>query len=475
MVKPALLLISGNTIYFVLLLVRNLLVARLIAIEDYGIAATFAISMAVVQMMSDLGLQQLIIQDRDGDDQELQATLQGFQVFRSVISGVVLFLLAGPIARFLSISEVTWAFQLLAVTPILAGFVHFDIHRVTRSMVFLPTVQSKVFPALVSLVMVWPLYKYFGDYRVMLYALLGQSVATLLVSHLVAKRPYRLGFDLTIVRRAFKFGWPLLLNSVLLFAVFHGEKIVVGRELGMAELAIFAMGITLTLQPVMVIISSVQSFFLPQLSAAKDDPKLFGHLSRTLLQLSLLNGTVFVLLTTMFYWEIVTIMLSDEYFPLVPLLTWLAILQSLRMFKSGAAITSVAYGKTSNAMLANIFRVVSIPVSWYFAATTGNVYIVVAVATVGESLGYLTSLILLRYRIGITLSQMILPIVATLAIMGLAGMKDSLLSSTGFLSNSLNYWIVMVFMMLVLIASMGDLRRYLLERILRRKPSSAAD
>jgi len=119
MVKPALLILSGNAAASGLLLIRNLLVAALIPVSDYGIAATFAIAMAVVEMASTFGLQQQIVQSAKGEDPCFQAALQGFQVMRGALAGVVLFILAGPIATFMGIAEVTWAYRVLAVVPVL--------------------------------------------------------------------------------------------------------------------------------------------------------------------------------------------------------------------------------------------------------------------------------------------------------------------------------------------------------------------
>ncbi|NJM81628.1 MAG: oligosaccharide flippase family protein [Tabrizicola sp.] len=96
MFKSALLILSGQAFTSILLLLRNLIVARLISVEDYGIAATFAISMSIVEMMTTIGLHQLIIQDKDGEDPRLQSVLQGFHLFRSLFSGLILFLLAIP-------------------------------------------------------------------------------------------------------------------------------------------------------------------------------------------------------------------------------------------------------------------------------------------------------------------------------------------------------------------------------------------
>ncbi len=71
----------------ILMMVRNLLVARLISLQDYGLASTFVLAVTIVEMMSALGLQQQMVQSKQGDEPYLQASLQGFQAFRGVING----------------------------------------------------------------------------------------------------------------------------------------------------------------------------------------------------------------------------------------------------------------------------------------------------------------------------------------------------------------------------------------------------
>ena len=55
-------------------------------------------------------------------------------------------------------------------------------------------------PAVASVLAIWPLSLAFGDYRVMLYAMLIGIALTTLLSHLLAERPYRLSFDRAVFR-----------------------------------------------------------------------------------------------------------------------------------------------------------------------------------------------------------------------------------------------------------------------------------
>lgn len=397
-----------------MLLLRNLLVARLISVEDYGIAATFAICMAIVEMLSNLGTQQLIVQDDNGNDPEMQAGLQGFQAFRGLLSGLVLFAIATPIARFLHVEHIAWAYKILALVPVLNGLMHFDIYRLNRQLRYLPFILSNSVPAFISVLLIWPLFEVFGDYRVMLYAVIIQNIGMVVTSHLVAERPYRMKFERAMVGHILKFGWPLMINSLLLFAVFNGDRLIVGRELGLESLAIFSMGVTLTLTPTLVIARSTQSFFLPQLSAAKSEPEKFAHLSMATMQTSIVNGLLMILGILCFGAPFISFVLGEKYTALIALITWLSILQATRVFRTGCSVVALSLGKTANAMVANGFRALALLPAWYVAATGGSLVWIIWIAITGEAVGYLASLIMVRWRLRVNLRPMLMPISAAL-------------------------------------------------------------
>lgn len=409
MFRTALLILSGNAATSLLLLARNLTVAWLIPVADYGVAATFAVAMAVVEMMSALGLQQQIIQAKQGDEPRFQAALQGFQVLRGIAAGAVLFLLAAPMAAFLGIPEAAWAYQVLAVVPVLNAAQHFDVHRLNRQMVFGPLILSKAAPAILSLVALWPLARWFGDWQVMLWAILVQAATGVVASHLVARRPYRLLFDRTIMAQSFRFGWPLLVNGVLMFFVFQGDKLIVGRELGTEALAIFAMGMTLTLTPTLVIAGSIGNFFLPQLVAARGDDPRFHHLAMVVIEAILAVGLLFVSAVVLAGGPVVFALLGEKYASLVPLLVPLAVMQAVRMAKAGPAIVALALGHTGNAMVANLVRMLAIPAGWYVAATSGDLGLIIWVIILGEIASQGTALVLVARRSALSWTDLSLP------------------------------------------------------------------
>lgn len=414
-------ILSGNVATSALTLLRNLLIARLISVEDYGIAATYAMIMTLVEMVSTLGMQQQIVQSRDGDDPHFQASLQGFNLARGLISAAVMWLAADWIAQFMGIPEIAWAYQILALVPIFNALQHFDIYRLTREMKFGPQIASTTLPALASLLVVWPVAQIWTDHRVMLISILVQIGLMMAISHLVAARRFRLRLDRDVTLSALKFGWPLLVNNLLLFAVFNGDRVIVGREMGMETLAILAMGYTLTLTPTIVLAKSAQSFFLPQLSSLQDAPDQFTPLAMATLQAVILLSLVFLIGLIILGGPFVALVLGDKYAALPPLLIWLGIMQVLRVAKAGGAIVALARGQTSNAMWANMVRLAALGVAWTAVTNGGGLWAVILIGCIGEFLGFAVSLWLLKSRLKLPLKPLAMPAMISAAALALAG------------------------------------------------------
>ncbi|MCK0168696.1 oligosaccharide flippase family protein [Jannaschia sp. S6380] len=397
MPRPALLILSGNAAASGLLFARNLTVAALIPVADYGIAATFALAMAAVEMATAFGLQQQIVQARDGDDPRLQDALAGFQLLRGALAGLALFLLAGPMAAFLAIPEAAWAYRLLALVPLLNAMQHLDIHRMNRSDRFGPLMATGTAPALLSLLLVWPLAAWLGDWRIMLGAILAQAVAAAILSHAMAERPWRPRVDRALWARTLRFGWPMLVNAVILFLVFQADKLAVGHILGMEALGVFAMGVTLTLTPSLIAGKSIQTALLPRLSARAGSAG-FVPTAHAALTASMLAGLALAICGVAAGWLAAPLLAGTGYGALSILLGPLAILQGLRVAKTGSVVVALARGWTGNAALSNLPRVGALVLGIAALSAGAELTVLIWLGCLGEAVGFALSLHLVRRR-----------------------------------------------------------------------------
>lgn len=465
MFRSAFLILSGNTLASLLLLVRSVVIAHLISVSDFGVASTFALALSIIEMVSALGVQQQIVQHADGDDPRFQNTLHGVQGVRAIINSMLLFLLAGPIAGFFNVPDAAWAYRVMALVPLLTGLVHLDPHRMNRRMEYRHTLAISVISALVSVLAIWPLSHFFTDYSLMLYIVVIQSLTAFVLSHILAERPYRWAFDRAVIRESLRFGWPVILGAILLFLVFNGERLIIGRQLGMGALAVFSMAFSLVLTPTLVLEGSAQSFFLPQLSAARDDRERFVHLSMATLQCFLMLGAVTLIGVALLGAPVVHLLLGPKYAAALPILTWLAILQGIRVTKAGSSAITLAQGHSETGMVSSLMRVALMPVAWYVTTLGGSLLEVIWIGCAGEIVGFIASLALARYRLKLALGPVLPALGAVVVMLGVGvlhaqgqSMPDRLLVSPWISGTGL------VLLLGLVIAASRDLRLYIRNR-----------
>ncbi len=396
--RPLLLLLSGNGGVALLTLARNIFAARLIGLEDFGIAVSFAILLSVVEMVTTLGAQQMIVQDANGHQEDVQASLHFVQLSRGILGALLIYACAEHAARFMGTPEVTWAYKTLALVPLLSGLIHMDAWRYQRAQRFAPLVCIQVAPALLALLLVWPLYIKFGDFRVLLIATVVQAAGGLVMSWLVAERRYFVGLNREHLNGIVRFGWPLALNGVLLLGVFHGEKLIVGYLQGPAPLALLAMGFTLTLTPALILGRSLQSYALPILVSKRGDPYALDAAATTIIRLCLLAGLALAA-TLLVVAPVIPLALGDDFAPVLNLMPMLAVLHGLRIARAGVSAVALAIGTTTNAALGNVPRILALPIIYYLLKDGGMLPSVLWVAAAAEAAGLCLSYVVLRLRL----------------------------------------------------------------------------
>ena len=218
------------------MLVRNILLAGLLGPERMGLAVMLAIVLRCLEMGSYLAADRLLVQARDGNAPGFQANAHGLEVVRGLRSGRARTVLADPAAVAFGYPETAWAFAALGLVPALRGFVHLDYRRLQRKLRFGQTLKVESTANLVGTAAVWPALHWTGDYSALLWVSLAQALAHVVMSHAVARRPYRVRFDRLYLGRMLSFGWPMLLNGLVMFGVFQGDRLIVALSVSPEEL-----------------------------------------------------------------------------------------------------------------------------------------------------------------------------------------------------------------------------------------------
>lgn len=394
----AVVLMGGNLGGAFLILLRNLLIARMISVEDFGIASTFAIAVTLIETGTNLGIDRMIVQDRRGGQRSFQSALHTIQILRGCIGAVAMLALANGYAHIMGVPQLGWAYQCLALIPLIRGFLHLDIFRAQRQMQFqqfaLVTVLSNVLAVLAA----FPLAIWLQDFRVMLCAVLVQQSAFVLISHLVASSRYGLGWNTSVFSDALRFGLPLLLNGLVVFATLNGDQVLIGSFLGMEVLGWFAVAFSLTLVPATIAANTSQSLLLPRLARIRQDHAAFAERAGVTLGVTFVLAISLALVLAVIGPFAVEVLFGARYAQAAEILPLLALLQGIRVAKAGPAIIAIARADTRDPLFANLARLAFLPAAVIVLGAGGDVPSLIFVAIAGESAALVVALALLMRR-----------------------------------------------------------------------------
>jgi O-antigen/teichoic acid export membrane protein len=461
LLKSIAVLAGGRTGVASLTFARNILVARLIPVEDYGIASTFVIALAFIELIGDLALDRMVVQDREGGNRRFVGVIQTLMLARGALLAGLLFALAGPIAAVFNHPELTWAYQVFAVAPLLRSLNNLDVVRMQRQMAFGPQIKAELTGAAVSLAALWPLTLWLGDFRVMLVALIGDHLIRCLMTQVLAERRFALAWDGAIVRRAIRFGLPLLFSGMLAFIALQGDRVLVGNRFTAVDLGLFSAAVTLAMTPCLIAARIAQTFFLPLLARVQDDQARFDAQAALTLQTMLCLGA-----GAAFAFALVGPLLFDIAFGdkmaagrvyVVPI----GIAYAVLLARSGSMQpVALARGFTLNPLLGNLVRLVSLPVAFLLVQRGGGILDIILVGIVAELAALALTASLLRFKVKVLAPARLLPgYLLGLALVG-ALVLPLITDRTGD-------WLlpVQAGLLLGVLAACGDLRRALLSRL----------
>jgi O-antigen/teichoic acid export membrane protein len=391
---------------------RNVILAWFLSRADFGVAATFAITLSLLDMLSDLSADVLLVQAPDGDSPRLQATAQFLQAVRCAAQAALILLLSQPVASLFKVPSAAWAFRCLALAPLVRGFIHLDNRRVRRDMRYVPGVLVEVGGQLIPTLAAWPLAAAFHDYRAAVWLMLVQVVSATVVSHLVAERAYRWAWDRALAARIMRFSWPLLVNGLLLFAIMQGDRVLVGAfpAYTPADLGVYSVAFLLVATPTITLTRVVSVMLLPLLSRAQDEPARFLRRYELCTQTVSLVALVVMIPFIVAGGELVTLIYGPKYAGAGAFIGWFAAMQGVRLLRVAPTLAAMSKADTVNSMVTNLVRVTMLIPAIVAAALGEPLAWIAAAGFVGEVLAFAAAVRRLVRRQGVPVGLCLRPV-----------------------------------------------------------------
>ncbi|MFK7871001.1 MAG: oligosaccharide flippase family protein [Roseobacter sp.] len=365
-------------------LARSIVFAWAIGPDELGRAMMLALTVRLVEMVSDVGIDRLLVQAPDGECARLQSELHGTAMLRGGVCALMLVALAPVMAALFSDGPSASAYAVLAIIPLLRGAVHLDYRRVERSFHYVKLAIVEGSATLAMAISVLPAVWVFSDHRAMSVVLVCHAIAYALLSHFVADRPYALKLSTTTLRRAWVFGAPLILNAGLLFLTFYADRLIVAQAYSWTALALYAVAVQLALLPAQIVGRAAASLVLPALRLAlvQGDP---GDIWKRCLLVHVALACAMAAGFAIVAPPAIALVYGEAFRPDTALAVALALAAGFRILRTPFSQLAVATGRTGDPARANIIRMLALIPIAVFAAAGLPLAAIAAAAALGEA------------------------------------------------------------------------------------------
>lgn len=249
----------------------NVVLSRLLNPEIFGMMLIINTVRQGVELSSDLGFAQNVIQNKAGDRPAFFNTVWIMQMLRGCLLGAIMFFGANFVSQLYSVPAS--ALELSAATLFMAGMTSTSIYLLHRN---LQLAKLNLFELVQDIL---------GAALAIIAALLSPTVVSLVLAMLVAQSIRALSsYALTMYRNRFqfdrghaieilKFGRWIFLSSILMFLCASFDRLYLGKVASLSALGIYGIARALSDVPTLLAARIGYSVIFPLVSSTQSDPR----------------------------------------------------------------------------------------------------------------------------------------------------------------------------------------------------------
>ena len=369
--------------------IRTVVLARLLAPEDFGLFGIALLSLSILQKFTQTGFGAALIQKKKEIKPYLD-TVWTVNLFKNTVFALILFIAAPLVGIFFNEPKAILLVKVLSITAFLGGLANIGTIYFRKEIEFHKLVKLQISTSITDMVVAITAAVYLRNVWALVYGFIAARIVGIFVSYKI--HPYRphFDFDLKKAKELFGFGKWVLGSSVLSFLITQGDDIFVGKLLGVAALGFYQMAYRLSNMPATEITHLISQVTFPAYSKMQDDiPRLRESYLRVVQFIAFLTfplaGAIFVLAP-----DFTKIFLGEKWMAIVPVLQILVFAGLLRsiMATTGPIFLSVGKPKIETKWQVIQFSVLIVliygfTVKWGIAGTALAVVFSTAVSTIG--------------------------------------------------------------------------------------------
>jgi O-antigen/teichoic acid export membrane protein len=321
--------LGGNWLSRVLGLIKLIILARLLSPIDFGIIGLAILSVNVLNVFSETGVEAALIQkDKIGRTELDIAWTLG--IVRGLLLFTLLFLSAGLIASYFDNMTLKPVLRAMSATFLLGGFTNIGIIYFQKELDF----KKKVILDSIADISGAVSAVFLAFYIRNVWALVAGTIVWVMVKCLASYslHPYRpkIRWDWPVAKNLLNYGKHIFWISVVTFIVTSGDDALVGKLLGLTTLGFYTMAYNIANVPVSSLTGIIGRISFPAYSIMQKNPERLKEAFRKIFETVLIILLPFTVLIILLARDFTSIFLGDKWLPIVPVLQILCLLGLFR-------------------------------------------------------------------------------------------------------------------------------------------------
>jgi len=249
---------------------RTLVLARLLAPEDFGLLGIAMLSISTLETFSQSGFQAALIQKKENVESYLD-TAWTVSAVRGIALFLILFLSAPVIASFFNSPEANLVIRVVALSTLLSGLRNIGIVFFQKELEFNKQFSYEFSATLVDLTVAITLAFILKNVWALVWGGLAANLTRLLMSYVLHGYRPRVRFEKEKFQELFGFGKWVLASSIIIFLITQGDDIFVGKMLGVTTLGLYQLAYLISNLPATEITHVISQVSFPAYSKLQDD------------------------------------------------------------------------------------------------------------------------------------------------------------------------------------------------------------
>lgn len=383
----------------------GILLARILAPEDFGVFAVALVALHAVLSLNELGVSLAVVRWQR-DPREIAPTVTTISILSSAVLYGICWFGAPWFAEILGAPEATGVLRLLCLSVLIDGVTAVGAQLVNRE--FRQGLRLVV--DLLNLVITTGLTVGLalagqGAWSLAWGQLAGNAISALLLLRMVDYWP-RPGFDRKLVGPLLSFGLPLAGASLIVFGMLNIDYLVIGRLLDTTALGLYVLAFNLSSWPVNTFSMVVRRVALPAFARVQEEPQRRQEVLTRLVVLLAVPTLPVCALLGMLALPAITTVYGAKWAAAAAALQFLAVLGAVRVFAELGYDFLVALGHSRVCMWLQVGWLTALTVLLPVGALTGGIGGVATMHAAVAALLVLPAFVLMVRRSGVALGTL---------------------------------------------------------------------